>query len=224
MCLIAYSSNGERMAREIFDTARAVNPDGIGVFSARGVHKYIGKRAHRKAWRALGRLERAGIPHGVHFRWRTHGAVSLALVHPFLTPDGRAYVAHNGVIALTAPHATETESDTSLYVARHMRDAPAPSEAAHAAYFARVTDQIGGGNKLLVMDAGSGAFTLCNESAGFWYGSHWFSNDYSVPESIIPAYDWTAKRAVYDWQDATYLDTRDALDHDAFLAALAAYH
>jgi predicted glutamine amidotransferase len=186
MCLLFFSADGSLMPREAFDTARTVNPDGIGIFSTEGTVRYIGKRSARKAWRELRRLANAGVPYGAFFRWRTHGAVSQENVHPFVTADARALVAHNGVIALTAKDATSHASDTALYVSRYMCDTPAPDEPDYDGWLARVKREIGYGNKLLVLHD-TGDFTIVNESAGFWNGEHWYSNTYSVPDSVLPS-------------------------------------
>jgi hypothetical protein len=191
MCLIIYSATGATTDRETFKNAATHNPDGIGVMSERGIVKWQGPKAERKAWRHVKRLERAGIPHAVHFRWTTHGDNSTDNVHPHATASG-AFVMHNGVLSATAHLASSTQgaSDTALYVKHYL---------ATVTDFAPVLPLIGGhigaGNKFVIMDAGM-QFHVVNDYSGYWVDNVWYSNDYSL------------SRALEDKCDALYARTR----------------
>lgn len=186
MCLIVYSKNGALVPRAVFDYAKDQNGDGIGVMSARGVNKYLGKKSARKAWRELETLSAAGIPYGLHFRWATHGEVYRHLCHPFYAPESDAMVMHNGVISKTTAESTAHMSDTLVYVAKYMRGAPQPHEELADAYYKHVEQDIGYGSKFLIFHSLSGKFTLCNERAGNWHNDFWYSNTYSLPKGFIP--------------------------------------
>jgi predicted glutamine amidotransferase len=178
------------MPRAAFDSARLQNADGIGIMSPRGVSKFYGKKHGKRAWRELRALAAEGLPHGVHFRFATHGDISKAQLHPFRTQSG-AHVMHNGVIWETAGDATGAESDTSLYVSKYMRRAPEPTARHYDAYYSAVEADIGFSNKLLVMHVTGGEFTICNEDAGEWLNGIWYSNLYSLPAAMAPrSFDW----------------------------------
>ena len=186
MCLIVYSPKGELMDRAVFDYARKQNSDGIGIMSEYGVSKYLGKKAGKKAWRELKRLSNAGAPWGLHLRWATHGQVIKSLCHPFHAPGSDNYVMHNGVITQMTQKTTDWASDTLLYVATRMRWCPNPSEKVYKKYYDGIEDEIGFGNKLLIYHTTEKAFTICNEQAGDWIDGFWYSNTYSLPESMNP--------------------------------------
>lgn len=198
MCLIVYSPAGELMPREVHDTARRDNSDGIGVMSESGVERFLGRRAGKRAWRHIRRLAERGEPYGVHYRWATHGAVTLRNTHPFQGgTDGAVHVMHNGIIALTAEDANEQDSDTSLFVREWMQRAPDPEVGVECkAYYESIEKLIGYGSKLLVMGE-SGTFQIVNEFAGVWHEGLWYSNEYSLPN-----YRWNSvTSAGYTYDD-----------------------
>ena len=186
MCLIVYSPAGTLFDYDTFDCAQAVNSDGIGVMSARGVEKFLGPDAADEAWSCLRDLEDGGVPYGIHFRMATHGYLSLENCHPFTVPRSDALVMHNGIIRSTAALATSTRSDTSLFVEKFMGCAPGPDRAHHAAYFRRISRLIGMSNTLLVFHSNTAEFTICNEDVGVWMGDHWYSNSECFPWNGSP--------------------------------------
>lgn len=196
MCLIAYSPSGAAMPYEVFTEAARDNPDGIGVMSAYAVKRYIGPQRAVRAWAHIQRLAEEKIPHGVHFRWRTHGPVSAALCHPFRTTDGGTYIMHNGIIGATAAYALKNESDTSVFVRDFVDFTGCASPVERAMELRELEKFIGYGNKLLVLDMRSGIFSIANEHMGDWLDGFWYSNLYSHPVAKLPTLD-------YDWPAAT---------------------
>lgn len=197
MCLIIYSPTGQMVERDVFDYAQAVNSDGIGIMSRSGVEKFVGRKCKKRAWRYLMKLlnDSPSTPFGVHFRWRTHGDVTLANTHPYLAPMSDAAVMHNGIIASTQHKATGKESDTAIFVRESMAFAPDRSDPHYETYYKSVATAIGYENKLLVLHRVTGQFTLVNEDAGFWNEGLWYSNDYSIPGRI----DRSDTRWEYDY-------------------------
>lgn len=185
MCLIAYSPHGELMPYEVFKQAAFDNPDGIGVMSAYAVKKFVGSDRKIRAWALIKRLSEESIPYGIHFRWRTHGPINASLCHPFKATDGNTYIMHNGVIGATGAYAEKHESDTSVFV-RDFVDLSGMNADAYAAEIKELETFIGWGNKLLVLDMPSGAFTIANEIAGDWLEGLWYSNTWSHPANLLP--------------------------------------
>lgn len=184
MCLIAYSKDGKDIPRHALDFAVSVNPDGIGVMSSRGVEKFFGKKFYKRARFYLRSL--SGTPHAVHLRWTTHGAKCLELCHPFNVPNTDIFVMHNGVIRSAERFMSANDSDTSAFVREEFgfRDNsgfPAYGTADYKEYLEEVEKYIGWSNKLVVLHAGSGQFSIVNESAGHWKDGVWYSNYYSLP-------------------------------------------
>jgi len=184
MCLIVYSPAGTLFDYEIFDCAQAVNADGIGVMSKRGVEKFFGPDAADAAWCYLRGLEDGAVPYGVHFRFATHGDISTANCHPFRAPRSDALVMHNGIIRSTAMLATSNRSDTAIFVERFMGSAPGPERSHHDSYFRRISRLIGMANTLLIFHTNTAEFTICNEDVGVWMGDHWYSNSECLPWNV----------------------------------------
>lgn len=186
MCLIVYAPHGGMLERRVFDTARGINDDGIGVMSRLGVERYVGRKSGKRAWRAIRRCAEAGVPYGVHFRWATHGAVTVENCHPYLTPDGTTLVMHNGVLSATAKLACKEKSDTRVFVDRYLEHVPEPGLAIRRAWVRLIEEAIGDDNKFLMYHIESGEFTLAREWEGFWIDGFWYSNGYSLPWDMDP--------------------------------------
>lgn len=204
MCLIIYSPNGDLIPRRVFDYARYMNGNGVGIMSARGVEKFVGRKSGKRAWRYLRRLaEDGGVAYGLHFRWATHGDVTLANCHPFSAPGSDAIVMHNGVIARTAKYATRDRSDTRIFVEQYMTAAPDQNARNYGRFYNVLERFIGDDNKLLVYHQRTHDFTICNEDQGEWIDGFWYSNDYSLP------YDMTADGKKWprfdDWRAADHM-------------------
>jgi hypothetical protein len=183
MCLIAYVPAGKALTRAVFDNANSVNNDGIGIMSVKGVQKFFGSKALKRARAYAADLAKEGLPHAVHWRYATHGSRGMALCHPFKLPiETDAYLMHNGVISSTAKDATEDASDTLLFVNK-LTDAPTSHEPLE--YWNKVCDDIGSGNKACVMYPG-GHFIILNKDKGTEIDGIWYSNLYSLPPSMRP--------------------------------------
>lgn len=204
MCQIVYSPKGDLMPREVFDLSRYSNPDGIGVMSERGPEKFLGRKAGKRAWRYLRALSAAGIPHGVHFRWATHGEVTRANCHPFESRD--ALIMHNGILSQTAKDADAQRSDTALFVERFMEYVPEPTEPTYYAFVAKLETFIGWANKFLMFHRKAREFTICNEDQGTWLNGFWYSNEWSLPSSMLDAADAADDVAELDFESDNWRD------------------
>lgn len=185
MCLIIHSKTGALPAKADFWEAAKDNPDGIGIMSADGVEKFLGRKSTRKAWKYLESVSRKGLPFGVHFRWATHGEINRSNAHPFKVPEVGAYLMHNGIL-WTSKEATDKESDTAIFARRYL---PTLGDIRSEGWRSTVFQLIGHGNKLLVMSADGSHFEIVNQSAGTWIGdgSLWYSNTYSIVS--IPSWE-----------------------------------
>ena len=114
MCVAAYIPAGATIAENILRGVYKRNDDGIGLAWSDGSKLEI--------WRTMSDIDRIvkmidemrDLPRLVHFRYATHGTVTLDNVHPFwLDSRRRAVIAHNGVI--TIPQKSN-ESDTRSFV------------------------------------------------------------------------------------------------------------
>jgi hypothetical protein len=177
MCLIAYVPAGKALTREVFDKAYDTNHDGIGVMSSKGVEKFFGQKALKRARNYVAQLADEKLAHAVHWRFATHGTKQLALCHPFKLPNADAYFMHNGVIGSTTQESTNDASDTLLYVNK-MTDAPQSHEDLE--YWGKVMKDIGRYNKAVVMYP-NGHFIILHKEEGREIDGIWYSNQYSLP-------------------------------------------
>lgn len=180
MCLIALSIDGKPLPRKVFEVSSDTNPDGIGVMSEDGIRKFLPDQ-YEAAWEYLVELGAKRIPHAVHWRWMTHGEVSLDNVHPFRAEGSNAYVMHNGIITATAAYSTKEKSDTRVFVEWFMDGAPGRGDKE---YYDCIGSLIGTGNKFVVFHQDSCDFTIVNEKEGDWKQGIWYSNTYSLPQSM----------------------------------------
>jgi len=120
MCIIILDDrpNTDRLSKDIFERARDVNPDGLGIMHPAGNGKI-------KIWRSMtdvdelwkrycsARDESARV--AVHFRLTTKGTTSLNNCHPIkIAPD--LAIMHNGTISCLTPILPDGVSDTRLLV------------------------------------------------------------------------------------------------------------
>jgi hypothetical protein len=177
MCLIAYVKAGSKIPETYFRSAAHDNDDGIGIMWRDGVEKFLGNKMVKRAWRLTKRLHEANAEFAVHFRYATHGRVALVNTHPFRTPDGNAYVMHNGILTdYTPKNAAGDVSDTRNLV-QVMRGVDV---AGDLQYWEKLEEHIGWGNKLCVMSR-EGDFRIVNDAAGEWLDGVWYSQTYSLP-------------------------------------------
>jgi hypothetical protein len=177
MCLIAYVPAGKRIPEVNLTMAHHGNSDGIGVMSVRGVEKFLGRKALKRARRYIQRLQDGNAEFAVHFRYATHGDVTRANCHPHKLPNGNGWLMHNGVLSDYTIAASAQYSDTALYAATHVRECA--SGQGYEKYWRDEATAIGSGNKLCVM-LPDGQFLLVNDQAGQWIDGVWYSQTYSL--------------------------------------------
>jgi hypothetical protein len=177
MCLIAYVPAGKSLPIENMKAAHFANDDGIGIMSSKGIWKFLGRKALKKAIKTVATLEAEKIEYAIHFRYKTHGDVILQNCHPFETPNKRAYVMHNGVLGQYTAKATKDCSDTGAFVREYLTEVP---EDNNMDYWSEVARHIGWGNKLCIMTYDF-KFILVHGEAGTYRDGIWYSQTYSLP-------------------------------------------
>lgn len=199
MCLIALSIDGRPIPRKVFEVSGDTNSDGIGVMSEDGIRKFMPDQ-YEAAWEYLVELGTRRIPHAVHWRWMTHGEIALDNVHPFRAEGSNAYIMHNGIITATAAYSTKEKSDTRVFIEWFMDGAPGRGDKE---YYDCIGSLIGSGNKFVVFHQDTCDFTIVNETEGYWKHGIWYSNMYSLPQSMGGTGDiiYTSKGGIHDVSD-----------------------
>ena len=181
MCLIAWVPAGKTMPDDNMVAAHRNNNDGIGIMSADGVHKFLGRKALPRAKRYIATLVERNIEHAIHFRYATHGAVTAANCHPFELPNGHGWLMHNGILSAYTSMATREHSDTYFFTQDITNsDASNTENDKHLDYWSDIAGRIGG-NKLVVM-LPDYRFILVNHSMGKYIDDIWYSQTYSLPD------------------------------------------
>lgn len=169
------------MPDDYVESAYYRNPDGIGIMSSRGIQKFVGRKTLRKAQRYLKGLHESGVSYAIHFRYATHGDITLRNCHPFELPNGNGHLMHNGVLGAYTSRATALDSDTAVF-ASEQTSADAISEA-YLDYWGTVGSKIGF-NKLCIMlpESHKFHFVLVNSRQGSERDGIWYSQTYSLPQ------------------------------------------
>jgi hypothetical protein len=177
MCLIAHVPSKSRMPDDYVESAYCRNPDGIGIMSSLGIEKFVGRKALKRAKRYLQTVHEAEVSHAIHFRYATHGAITLRNCHPFELPNGNGYLMHNGVLSDYTAKSTALDSDTALFALEHT--SPEASDENNLDYWSAVAGRIGF-NKLCVM-LPNFRFVIVNSRMGTERNGIWYSQTYSLP-------------------------------------------
>jgi len=181
MCLAIAHPCGVSIPADHFREALSSNYDGAGFAFWDGSSEDI-RKGFFKVKKLIKAYEReaAGKPCLVHFRWATHGDISVANCHPFRLSSGAAAV-HNGVLSYAS---TVEKSDTSHFCDEILSPLLAVLPADCQAVRHLVEETIGGGNKIAVLSNG-GEIVIYNEKRGHWLDGAWYSNDSYKPRVSV---------------------------------------
>lgn len=177
MCIIALKPAGKTITDETLKNMWESNDDGAGfMYADRGKVRVV--KGLMTFADFLAAYKRIGDHRKIvmHFRIRTHGAVSPALTHPFWIRKGGLAMVHNGIISsIGHNHAAQDESDTSLYAKILAHRYPDPLEAISSPEeHEKIVKEIGWSK--LVFLTGAGEHIIVNEKSGDWEDGCWYSN------------------------------------------------
>jgi hypothetical protein len=195
VCIIVYEPKPGIVDKATMERCFIANPDGAGImFPAKGgtVQIIKGCMTFNEYWKAYQKASRmAGeSPVVSHFRISTGGKVNKTCCHPHRIGPTLAMV-HNGI--LHGASATDTESDTMVYVREYLEPLP---EGWHKdeAILNILGQAIGPSNKFVILD-GKGNVSFVNGDRGVWEGEVWYSNESYKPRQRLSFY------TPWDWDD-----------------------
>lgn len=182
MCIIALKPEKVLLTKAQMKIMWDQNPHGAGFMYAEGGEVKIVKGlttldALVKAIEEVGPLRKLVI----HFRIRTHGAISEEMTHPFWVREGKLAMVHNGVIRPLTHLTTDIESDTAVFARKLSENYSDPILAVKNAFHRDMLETYIGHSKMVFMD-GKGQTWILNEHLGEWSKNVWYSNTkYKLP-------------------------------------------
>ena len=196
MCLIIHKPAGVVLDPAVLVNVHAHNQDGFGIMAVDRDKVVVAKTLQGPT--TIQKLvdEFTPLECGLHWRFRTHGDISLDNVHPYKVLDRKEdgedlYLMHNGQI--DTPYGEKKgQSDTAAFVEDVLRPLLLETYinlAANSAFLDLLEMAMGGSSKLLLCSSATG-FHRINSSLGTMKKDKvWYSNTYSLapPVRISPA-------------------------------------
>lgn len=225
MCIIAVVPEKVSLSRAQMKIMWDANPDGAGFMFADGKQVHIRKGfmtldAFYEAVQEAGPLRKMVM----HFRIKTHGAISPELTHPFEIRKGKLAMVHNGVIRSLTNETSEAESDTAVFARKFSEAYVNPLLAIKNEFHRDMLEAYIGFSKMVFMDEAGHTYIL-NESLGEWDKSSgvWYSNDRYKPYRFTGSYttgNYTAAplnpKVVFPWEAGKF-DGEDRASRQAEL-------
>lgn len=108
MCLIFTNKLGQSFNTQAMENAYISNPDGLGILIYNGDAWHVERHVDVNLDRILDKLETADS-FAIHFRYATHGKVSVSNCHPFSLGDGW-FLMHNGILPFKPTRAKRSDT------------------------------------------------------------------------------------------------------------------
>ena len=174
MCIAILKPKGRQLKKKVLKTCFENNPDGSGfMFSDSGrlnIYKgFMNFSDFYKAYRLIDTTHKETL---IHFRIKTHGAVSKENCHPFLVSNRLGFI-HNGIIDIETKG---SESDTMAFNRDYLKKINRLDLCIDDGGIQLLLEDRIGGSKLVFLD-NKGQSTIVNEDRGIWKNDIWFSND-----------------------------------------------
>ena len=195
MCIIALKPEKVRLSREQLQIMWDANPHGAGFMYAHNGEVKVVKGlmtmdALVAAMEEVGPLRKMVL----HFRIKTHGAISPEMTHPFWVNEGKLAMVHNGVIRPLVHKTTELISDTAIFAKTLASNYTDPLLAVKSSFHREMMEAYIGYSKMVFMD-GTGETWILNEHLGEWNKNVWYSNlKYKTP--ALPAVNNTMSERI----------------------------
>ena len=187
MCVAILQKTGKKVDPAKLDEGAYCNGDGAGYSFWDGNKVQIRRALKWKQLRAmyLKEVEQFGdtSPFSIHFRIKSHGAVSKDNCHPFRLTSGASFI-HNGIINI--PKIPTEQSDTRWFVSQVLDRLPKDWEN-DVIWVTMVQEMLGSGKAVAIWRGGY--YTIFGESRGRWEdeqgsyksgkdeGDIWYSNN-----------------------------------------------
>lgn len=192
MCIIILKTKGAKpIPTAQLVAAEAANRDGFGFAASTGDGKLIidrGDKTHAAFLADIDQYNRPGATLLVHYRIATGSKTTQRNRHPFPINDGRAALAHNGILA--GIESTRRDSDTRRFcraiVTPFLAGGGNPNDRV---FRAMLEEYLGARNSVVILQA-DGSHTIYNEGkqTGYAGDAHWHDGIWYSNESYKDAY------------------------------------
>lgn len=180
MCLIILKTPEGNITKDILKQAFINKSDGVGFAYTNYNNIVVEKRVYKKNEFETFYIHYKEIEKKtkqlntnllIHFRYATHGKISVDMCHPFEVYKGLVF-AHNGII-IGKDYRSELVSDTYLYNKKVLQQLPKNFHL-NKGIIKLINNDIGDFNKLVFLDVNN-RYTIVNEKAGQWLQGCWYS-------------------------------------------------
>lgn len=185
MCLMIHRPDGADIPLEILEQALIDNPDGWGITTIGRAVKSSRGLSPNSFWKAYARARGEAF---IHFRFATHGNVTIGNCHPFAILDSNYVVMHNGTI--DTPIVDKTRSDTWHYCNRVLAPMLEKDPEAFGSDDLDVVISSQIGTSKLAIIRHDGQSMIVNRDLGTDLNGAWYSNHYSFPRKPEWIDDW----------------------------------
>ncbi len=173
MCIAILKKKNKQISKKTLERCFDSNPDGAGfMFAENGkLNVFKGYMAFAEFWDVYNGIKTSDKNVLIHFRIKTHGAISVENCHPFLVSNELGFI-HNGVIDIKTKG---TESDTMSFNRMYLKMIKDLHLAIKQNGIQKLIQDRINNSKLIFLDRFSN-YTIINENAGQWHKGSWFSN------------------------------------------------
>lgn len=173
MCLMIVTSPETELTASDIEDYNAHNPNGFGAMWYENGTIQTERTLNLDMVGPMVRYLK-GKEAALHWRFATHGTVSMSNTHPFVINPHLAMM-HNGILPCESDG---HESDTAVFAKKVLPNYLNGSVRIDESDVKPLNDWIGSGNRLVFLDD-EGLFTIVGVEKGMKHKGAWYSNEYA---------------------------------------------
>lgn len=185
MCtIILKRAEGAKIQDKQYQAAIRANGHGVGIMFFKGRKIHVEKIDNSKKSIAdtiaqIKKLTEGVNEFAIHFRYATHGKVSLNNCHPFIFPDSKRCLMHNGILPKANILSDNGKiTDTEGYINKVLCPELVKRKVID---WDNVAFNIGAYNKFVVAE--NKKFIIVNSESGIEFEGNWYSNSDAITKA-----------------------------------------